>query len=541
MAFRCYPERHSRGEPVNTYLQIAEGENVQGGSGRRDRGGPRGYSIYNISQLSGVTGQTRDGGRVTARYERPLFSLSVSERIEMFRYTAPLFGIVTSRMHRISGLEWNVVSDRKDEDRIAELVSSMRDLFHEFEGAGGSSTERQIYRAARLRLLFRIRKYLPDALPDLSNFGTALMRWKRNLRNRREDQSTEIEDWIAAPNSQDSFEEIVKKWLFDLMIHGNFGGYKERREGPGGWPYVENWYALPGGSVFPIKGEKVNSATQYVQFVMGADPQIYGRDELMFDVYVPTSFQEYGMVPLEALVNKVAESLLFDELSASQADGTKLPEKLLVFNEDTPFGDMGSDLSVPVDDKEQQRLETIINTARKGAIRTITGTGTGMTEVDLSRSDTFPYYANRQKQLREDMALVYNMSNLEANLTGSGETSGRATSETEMQLDKERGLYPIVKQIESRINDELLPYSRFPSGYRFQFKSGMSEEEELKVLKQKMSTGLYSVNEVRQEDLGKDPFQDEQYDVPPGTGDGEGPGSSEANPLMAQLMGGGGG
>ncbi len=91
---------------------------------------------------------------------------------------------------------------------------------------------------------------------------------------------------------------------------------------------------------------------------------------------------------------------------------------------------LDDDSSMPVNKNEQKRVETVINEARKGAIRTLTGIGKPLV-LDVSRSDTMQTQIERQRQIREEVALVYNMSNMEVNLTGSEDTSGRAVSESQ--------------------------------------------------------------------------------------------------------------
>ena len=50
----------------------------------------RGLNIYNITELQGITAINQWGGTVTGTTERPLFTLSISDRIEMFKRTTTL-------------------------------------------------------------------------------------------------------------------------------------------------------------------------------------------------------------------------------------------------------------------------------------------------------------------------------------------------------------------------------------------------------------------------------------------------------------------
>lgn len=463
---------------------------------------PRGVSVFSTSQLLGVTGLGKDGDRVTTTYQYPYFNLTISERVDMYRLCSPIFGVVTGRMNRIAGLEWTVTKASKDEDRIAERLKECMAIYREYED---DPTVKGL--GVRLRCAAEVFRWLPEVRRDLKNFDAALRRWSRRLKAQAEDRSTEVEDWLRAPNQGDTFSDLIKKIVFDLHVHGVAAPYKEAMNG-----HVENVYELPGGTVYPIRGRYIGEATGYVQLVDGFDPQVMFKDEVSFLQYAPRSDASYGSIPLEALVNKVAESLLFDQRAAEMADGTKPPEKLIAFGDRSPFGALGEEFELPIDKAEQKRVEALVNEARKEAVRVITGYGTPAI-VDVSRADTFQYQSERQKMVREEVGLVFGASNAEMNLTGSEATSGRETSETQERYDLYKGIYPLVQTIENFLNQDVLPY-RFGSGFLFQYQPSTSETAKVDLLRKKKDSGLYSVNELRAEELGRDPFEGKQYDEP---------------------------
>lgn len=262
----------------------------------------------------------------------------------------------------------------------------------------------------------------------------------------------------------------------------------------------------------PIHNEFVGGATGYLQAIYGYEPQVFFSDELSFLNYIPTSSRSYGMIPLEALTNKVAESLLFDQLMAEQADGTKVPEKLVIFGDNSPFGDIAQDISIPMDKGEQKKIETVINEARKGAVRTLSGVGMPVI-LDLSRADTMSTQMERQKMIREEVALVYNMSNLEINMSDSDGVSGRATSDSLETIDQNKGVVPIVQSIMDKFNREIVPY-RVGNGYKLEFQISKDPMQELEYHTKMIQSGLYSTNEIRTDELGKDPYPEEEFDRP---------------------------
>jgi hypothetical protein len=315
----------------------------------------------------------------------------------------------------------------------------------------------------------------------------------------------------------------VKKYIFDMLVHGSVAIFKEKLGNK-----VENFYTLPGGMVIPLKSSFVGGYQAYVQMIYGCEPLIYFNDEISYGTYMPTTARAYGMVPLEALINKISETLLFDKLMAEQADGTRPPEKMVIITEQSPFGDMDKEYGVPLDPDEQARIEQKINTPKKNSV--ITFSGNGATVVDLSRENTMALQTQRQKDIREEVALVFNASNMEMGLTGSEGTSGRSTSEAQQEITQQRGIKPLVQKLETQLNKDIIPM-RFGMGFVFKFEADKNEREKAEIMQIKMASGLYSVNEIRKDDLNLDPFDGEEFEKPSGSSAQKPPDGSIANPL----------
>lgn len=484
----------------------------------------RGIRVFNAYETMAVNGYNKRGEMVQGQYEIPFYRLTLDERIDIARSSSIIFGLITTRMNKIAGLDWKVSAISKEEDRIADTLKQYKQVYSEYKDV---QTPAGV--VLRAMLLKEIRKYLIDVKPDLSNFNASLLRWSKRNQMVSGDRAEEIEQWLTEPNMGTGFEDFIKETVFDLMVHGAYSIYKEYLDGK-----VENFYNLPGGTIFPMKSEFVGGYNAFAQIIYGFDPRIYFGDEVSYGRYVPFSGRAYGLVPLEALVNKIAENLLFDEMAASRADGTKPPEKLVVFNDYAPFGGMNSEFNVPLEETEQKKIETVINEERRNAVRILSGYGQGQpTVVDVSRSDTFASQSERQRMIREEMGFVFNVSNMEMNLTGGESTSGRSTSESQERIENSKGVQPIVQKIEHMLNREILPF-RFGSGFEFHFDSGMSEMDEIKKIREKINSGAYAVNEVRVEDMGKDPFDDEQFDLPQGAAPDQL--GEEGNPMNIREM-----
>jgi hypothetical protein len=486
----------------------------------------RGLNVYYFSELQGIAGKDKYGKLIQGNVERPLWGLSVEDRLDIFKRCDVIFGVVTSRMNKIATMEWSIEKNSKDEDRIVENIKSANQLYLEYNDPNNLA-----WRVFQTKMFQLVKSYLVDIKPDMSNFQTALLRWKRNIKNNNSDVCEQVTEWLQEPNIEDTFTNYLKKFCFDLLIHGGFAQYKEYCEG-----LLENFYGLPGGSIMPLKSRYVGGGRAYLQMIQGMDAKIYFEDEVSFCNYIPATGMSYGNVPLEALVNKIAESLLFDQLMAERADGTKPPEKAVIFGGQYPFGELTNSpdesYQMPIPAQEQKRVETLLNEPRKNAIRTLTGIGHPLV-LDLSKADTMASQQERQRLLREVVGLVYGATPIEMNMADSSGTSGRATSEEQSRIDRERSIYPIMQIIETVLNTEILPL-RWPSDYKFNFKSGMSDSERLEIERLKVESQTYSINEVRNE-RGSDPFDGKEYDLPSGMA-AKAPDGSEGSPLNTRSI-----
>lgn len=464
----------------------------------------RGLQVYTMSQLMSITGRTESGEMVTGNYDQSIFYLTIPERINIFRLCAPVFSVVSARMNIISGMEFEITADKKHEDKIAAQLKNYRDFIKEI---GENPDPRYI--VAKAKIQADIMRTLPDCLPDMSNFDKSLLRWKRRIQDANVDQADWIKEWILQPNINDRYDEFIKKIVFDLMIHGAMSIYKEVLNNK-----VENIYLLPGGTVIPLKNKFISGANAYVQTSSAVtEPMIYFSDELAYANYIPTTARAYGMIPLEALINKVAETLLFDKLMANQADGTKPPEKMVIIANNSPFGDLNKEFELPVDPEEQSRIESKINEPMKNAIMTFSGNDVHV--VDLSRENTMSIQMQRQKDIREEVGMVFQATSMEMNLTGSDDVSGRSTAEAQRDIYNSRGILPITNIIEMVYNRDIIPF-RFGNGFTMEYSKGKSEIEDLEALQRKVNLGLYSTNELRVDELNESPFEGEEFDKPQG-------------------------
>lgn len=467
---------------------------------------PRGLNVWTLTELRRITGQAKSGDYIQGSVQYPLFTLDPYERELIMQSTCYIQSVVTSRMNRISSLDWTVIKEKEILDETIDNLNNLKSLFDEYDNLQDMN-----HIILRNRIYLEVKHKLFAIRRDMSNFQSCLMRYKKKVNRVNGKSAQQIIDWLDQPNLEDDFDDFIKKYIESLMIHGSVAIYKE-------WisNQIDNFYILPGGSVLPLRSETVGSYIGYAQIIENHMPKIYFQNELSFINYVPSATRSYGYVPLDALINKITEQLLFDQFAAERADGTKEPEKLVVMGDNKSlFGDLTGDMSLPLDKAEQKRIEEKINTLRKGAIILLSGVGTPVV-ADISKADTFSAQSDRQDKLLRDIALLFNMTNMEVNLAGGQFTSGKETSESQAEIEEGKGTRPIIKKIEKVINKQLIPY-RFGLGYKFQYQKGRTEEQQAQLDTLRWNSGTWTKNQII-EDRGDDPAPGEENDKLPQTG-----------------------
>ena len=515
-------------DPITT-AQSAQGYTLAADTYRNQK---RGLQVYNMSQIAGMTGRDKEGRMLQFGTEQPMFYLTVDQRNQIFKLSSILLGIVSSRMNRISGIDFEIVPKRKVEEKIAEELKDKKMRYLELK----TSLELS-HLVIKNQMVKDISEVLPDVLPDLSNFDGALLRWKRSLKRNQANTSDEIKEWLMEPIPGMSWQDYIKKVVYNLHVHGCEASYKKSIDWnsanakTGRFERLEFFDSLPGGSVFKLKTPYFSTEMAYAQVVPSFEPQMFRREEVMYMEYLPTSVQSQSLIPVEALINMISETMLFDGYMAERADGTSEPEKLVIIAQHSPFSNMDNPLPVPLNPAEQKRVETRLNEPRKGKIMTFSGNNVEVVDLSIdSKADT---YNARKKDIREEAAMVFNMSNIELNLTGSDDTSGRSTSESQMDMDHSKGVFPHLLNIQRNVTRDLLPY-RYGFGWVFEFTESKNEKEEQELNKLKLDNGVYTVNELREKE-GQTTFPDEKYNLPKDAPPAE-PGADGQNPMFTKSV-----
>jgi hypothetical protein len=426
-------------------------------------------------------------------------------------------------MNRISNTDFKIVTKKNNEDKIADKLRGYDSIYK--ERLQFTDTTSIILKA---RILAEVKKELPDILPDFSNFDRALIRWSRKIKSSSLEICNEIYEWLQEPNHGTTYAEFAKKYTYDYMIHGSASAYKNIIN-----EKLENFENLPGGTILKLKPKYFSTGYAFVQVTNGYDYQVFFSDEIAYAEYLPVSHSTQGMIPLEALISMVAENLLYNDKMAKEADGTKKPEKIIVVTRQSAFEGMNSEgkteIELPPD--EQARIDEKIKSPVKGAVMTLTGNTAQV--LDIGNNDNLSLQNARQKDIREECAFVFSMTNMEVNLGGSDQTSGRSTAEVQQEIEQGKGAGPIFRSLQNFITTQILPY-RYGVNYLMQYDLGMSEKEQVELDILKLQSGELTQNELR-ELKNKPLFNGQEFDMPKESAQ-VGAGDSEINPVYMKSL-----
>ncbi|HEY9245677.1 MAG TPA: hypothetical protein VIO11_02410, partial [Candidatus Methanoperedens sp.] len=239
---------------------------------------PRGYQIVYTNQLMSTSGLNQSGQMVKGQFEYPWFTLMPNERVELCKKTSTIFGIITSRMNQISSQGFRVTRDTSLFEKEVQDMKSIKSIYDEYINFSDPK-----YNIAAVLIGKELQKKLPELLPDLSNFDKCIIRLNRTAYRRNRVSAEAVEAWMEKPNRKEDYEDVIKKYVWSLLVHGAADIYKK-------WDGndLESFHSLPGGGIFQVINETIdNNSPEYVQMIWGKTPLFYTDREILHDIYLP--------------------------------------------------------------------------------------------------------------------------------------------------------------------------------------------------------------------------------------------------------------
>lgn len=481
----------------------------------------RGAYFYESSAIQNVTGRDKNGSLINVPTPYPQFYLTVQQRCDFARLSSPVFIVLSTRMNKISNKDFEIVRMKDEEEEVIEYLKGCYQIYKEREMYNDMKSI-----VMKVKAVGMISKYIEDILPDMSNFSTALLRWRKSVQHTQLSEAERIKEWLMQPNQGVTWEDFTKKYVADCLIHGACAVYKQK----GADGLLDNFDTLASGSVYRAIPQYFTTYNAYVQRTSRGEAIIYHKDEISYSQYLPVGWMGGSMIPLECIIAMVSNQLLADRLMADQADGTRPPEKIVVVTNQMPNLDKTEEL--PMNTSDQKRIEEKVSRPKKYPVITLTGNDAKI--LDIGIKDAAGNSLERQVDIRKVTASVFGLSNMEMNLTGSADVSGRETGKEQGEIDRGRGEYPIQANLARAMTYDIIP-GKFGTGWKMQYPETKNELEKEQLDALRLQNGKVSKNDLREED-GRAPWEDDRYNQPDDAAGQGDPNGSIVNPLnMRQL------
>jgi hypothetical protein len=438
----------------------------------------RGVTVTDLANLFRVRGRTKAGRQAYATVDMGFWRnrLNPLQREEIYEKSDIAHGLIGGRALEMSALPVSIVNEAQVEDEIEAKLRSWKRI-HEWQeptarGAG-----------VRITAFRMMRQHLPWLHMSLDNFESHLLDWRHKLDRRSNDKAQQILDWFMQPSPGLLWPDFISKWTHDLLTHNAAPVYlMGPRSGP-----ITGFQCLPAGTVLQAALPFAGLPAMYVQFPfevwMGGrvtEPRIYFRDELSFSQYEPVSMFSNPSTPMDALVEYIAHQLLFAEQMASKADGSELPQKLVIAGQNVPTmpsGLPGEAQKAPVSKTEEFRLDNRLNRLTKRALQILSGNYYGNIQVvDVSKTDQLPAHIQWIRDgVRDACMAVFHATPAEVGKGGSEGISGRSTAEMQERTEKSKGLLPVVVRFVETANREILPRYTGERGWMVRIEAPLGE------------------------------------------------------------------
>lgn len=246
------------------------------------------------------------------------------------------------------------------------------------------------------------------------------------------------------------------------------------------------------GASFLAEADKfglIDGWWQY-SYQIPAHPMWFNRDEIAYLKEQPRSMSPYGYARTQAILD-IIKSLHYSTLfNKSFFEETAIPDGILsVLN---------------TNESEMNNFMQYWNNEFKGQPHKL-----AVVNKDVKWN---PFsFTNQELEFLETQSWYYKMIIIAFGLTPSelGVTDGinRATSATQAEVSKRRGIRPKLRIIENLINEEIIPEFGF-EGIEFQFvyDDPVEKSQRLANWKTELELGLKTINEVRNEE-GLEPVE----------------------------------
>lgn len=318
---------------------------------------------------------------------------------------------------------------------------------------------------------------------------------------------------VAPDTSRDSFRQLIKKWVRDLMTYDQINAEKVFKDGEGS--RLLKIDAVDASTIYHVidkvthEKPKGKNASLYAQVLEdGIVKSKWNKHEFIFEVMNPRSdiySARYGLSPLEVAMSHVGYHTMTEQFNSKYFSQGGTTMGLLHIK----TGDQVSTRALEDFRRDWQSRFSGVN----GSWKIPVISADDVKYVNMNQSSRDMEFEKWLNYLINVLCANFGIDPAEINFPNRGGATGskgnslqEASKKETSQLSKDKGLAPIMNFLEDVINRNVMPYLE-GGKYAFRF-VGDSTEAELKSLEiLSKETEVYkTINEARAE-KGLDPIE----------------------------------
>lgn len=409
-------------------------------------------------------------------------------------------GKASSKVSFINVPGYEETQDDKNNREPVDYYIRRKQTFYNY--AKGNLVAQSIIRTR----ISQIRKFaFPSRqTPDGVGFHIVPKDHKAKLTNKEKQRVKELEDFIYHTGKdykdyRDDFQAFLTKFVFDYFVYDQIN--IERLYESARSKKLNHFNMVDAGTIVIKENPKhIDEPRKFSQIIDGKEAHIFDERHLTFSTYWDSgnvSTGGYGCSPVEASLNHLGyfnDTELFNATFFKQGGTTR---GLLVINS----GDQYSQVALDSLQRSWSNLAGI-----NGAWKIPVMTAASAQFVNMTQSSKDMEFSEWLNYLINILSGIFQINPEEINFPNKGGATGKSSGATfegkgatqdRNQASKEKGLTPLLRFIESVINDKILAY--VDPDYRFEFTLGDTGEEQKRqtLINAKLKNGM-TLNEARQ-------------------------------------------
>lgn len=304
---------------------------------------------------------------------------------------------------------------------------------------------------------------------------------------------------LEAPNSEDTFADIISEIIIDLHIYGD--AYVEIAKNKQGIPIALFNVNVPSMKILVDKHGKILGYIQLPQGVRTQNPVIFSPDEIIHFKFPNPGNEVYGLSPLESLFIPIETDLLAQSYNKKFFENHATP-KLHV--------DLGN-CTLQQLKRTRMYFSKELQGVRNAHKTLVTEGGAKINVIGTKPSDM--EFLNQRKFSRDEICSVLGVPPIKI---GISEDVNRASAGEHDKTFKSEKVIPLQRMIATKLNLRLISLFKLDVKFEFVEVDLRDAKEQAEIDEIYVRNGIVTINELRKK-RGLPPLEEITNDEPDNT------------------------